>query len=230
MKVNQAHSRNPELWEAGCIKDNVRKHIIVPDLEVRIATLGAQRCCDIGAGTGFVVRELAKASKLSHVHWTLLEFDEAMLTFAKAKIVPDGLIEAISYDVKNPSAAFDEKFDFAFCCFSSLEFGMSRHIARNIMKLVRSGGSFVIYLPDLLEEVAQNIANDGNSGPLHQYRSSSLDVRKPDRFTGQLEPFRAYRIERLIRDFLDGSTRCLRLDFLDRGEGKALVVIEFQKP
>jgi SAM-dependent methyltransferase len=228
--VDLTEGRDPELWEAGCLNDDVRKNVILPDLADRIVALGAHRCCDIGAGTGFVVRELTRISELASIRWTLLEFDDAMLAFARAKVGRCDRIEVVAYDVLNPSMAYDEKFDLAICCFASLEFGMSRTIAQTIMKLVRPGGSFVIYLPDLLEEVAQCVSDDGNPDPLHRYRTSALDVRKPDRFTGKREPFHAYRIEMLIRDFLDGTTKCSRLEFLDRGDGKALVVIEFCKP
>ena len=153
-----------------------------------------------------------------------------MLQFSRETVESAGLNMKISVkelDITNPSERLVQKFDFAFCCFSSLEFGMSRTIAQRMMSLLLRNGLLVIYLPDLLEEVAQAVSNARSTRPLDQYRRHALEVRKPDRFTGKNEPFNAYRVERLIMNFLDGSTTCTRLEFLDRGDDKHLIAIEF---
>lgn len=224
--------RDPERWEVGCKSDSVRNSLVIPDLAKRIGQLSPGLCCDIGSGTGYITRALARLEQHKRVRWELLEYDEAMIEFSRASITRAGLgdrISTISFDITNPDRGLSQKYDFGFCCFSSLEFGMSKAIARSMMGLIASHGNLVLYLPDHLEEVAQAVFDQSHSEPINCYRKRSLDVQKLDRFTGQNEPYVAYRIEKLLSDFLDGSTACRRLEFLKRDNDRNIIVIEFSR-
>ena len=221
--------RDPERWEEGCRQDDVRNRIVVPDLLDRLNRIGPRLIADVGSGTGYVSRVVAERYPHKDVRWVLLENDPHMLQFSADLTAGQAGIEPIPYDILGVDDGWVGRFDFAFSCFSSLDFGMGREIANKILRLLRVGGTFVFYLPDLLEDVAQICSQEGGVDQLHAYRRGATPIRKPDRFTERMEPFTAHRIEHCISYMLAAGALMSEMRFIDRTADRCIVAMEFMR-
>ena len=72
-------------------------------------------------------------------------------------------------------------------------------------------------------------ARTGKLEVLDSYRSGAVEVRKPDHFTEQFEPFHAHRIENCISDLLLAGSELRELRFLDRGANRRIIAMEFAR-
>lgn len=226
--MSEKIGRDPELWEAGCSKDHVRNTFIIPDLVARISRLCPVRIADVGSGTGYMSRNLA--SRLPNCHtWSLLENDPNMLRFSANIVGSDKHIGVVSFDIFQPNEIVCNSFDLVFSVFSTLDFGMNQRVASNLVGLLRQGGTLLIYVPDLLEEVSQMCAVMSSLEPLEEYRRGKTDIRKPDRFTKRVEPFVAHRVELCVAQVLAAGTNLRQLNFLERTHDRRLIVLEFER-
>ncbi|KRQ07238.1 hypothetical protein AOQ71_24265 [Bradyrhizobium manausense] len=152
-----------------------------------------------------------------------------MLQFASEICAAADGLEVVEYDLMNPIREWDQPLDLAFSCFSSLDFGMTRAVARRLVDLLKVQGSLLIYIPDLLEEVEQSCKLEGNLNALEFYRRGEFQVQKPDHFTKRVEPFFADRIEKYISNLLATGCHLQALRFLDRGSDKRIIAMEFSR-
>ncbi|MBC6718391.1 methyltransferase domain-containing protein [Aurantimonas sp. DM33-3] len=193
----------------------------------RLARSQPNLIADVGSGTGYISRLAAVQHSREDVRWILLENDPRMVQLATDLTESDDLIEPVQYDILSSNEEWAGKFDLAFSCFASLDFGMNADIARSLIGLVRTGGTFVIYLPDLLEDVVQMCVRERSMDAIHAYRRGETSIFKPDRFTDQPEPFVAHRLEHCISHMLAAGTVMSDMRFLERADDKRIVAMEF---
>lgn len=205
-------TRDPRAWDLGCARDAVRNDLVIPHLREMLRRADPCSVIDIGCGSGYIAREVAR-SLPNPISWQLLDIDARTLEYAVRSMgevpVRDHLL-----DLTRPLDGNELKAPFAFAAFTLMEFAMTPTVAQNLAGLVAGGGTLVLYMPDVLVDIEQ--AETTTPGLLRRYRAGHCELTKLDKFTQRDYPFHANRLEYVIRDLGTAGMHLVGIDRLPR--------------
>ena len=191
--------RPPDLWDQGCATDEIRNDFVIPAILDVASTIGPSSIIDIGCGSGYVAREIVARGAANEIHWRLLDYAGEMLSFARMRVSSAARTEFFLHDLRYEPRDLP-KSQLGFVAYTFLDFPLDDVIAHNIASLIATGGTLLIFMPDVLEDVIEAAAQDPTV--LHNYRSGHCSIEKTDKFTFKNVLFEANRVENTIQRFL----------------------------
>jgi SAM-dependent methyltransferase len=189
----QSEKEKAYRWESGCQTDPMRNKFLIPNLIRILDAAQPARILDIGAGTGYIPR--ITDGKLSYrASWTLIDINSARLQIAKEMQSDEMLSTNIVADVG--SYQFDGQFDCVLATFTLLEILDVDGLIDRLPHLLRDDGHLLLSLPDTWRDVLEQ----GRDEPkvVEEFLAGCTSLPKIDKFTDDVYPFRAVRIEHLI--------------------------------
>jgi len=205
--------RDPEAWDIGCARDMVRNELVIPHLRELLRRSGARSVIDIGCGSGYIAREVARGLEQS-VAWRLIDVDQDTLAYAVRSMSDEHDVQELLIDLTCPAVEGAMQAPFAFAAFTLLEFPMTQTVATNLAAFVDPGGILALYMPDVLADVER--AELTTPGLLRRYQRGHCELPKLDKFTQRDYAFHANRLEFIIRDLGAAGLHLVGLDRLPR--------------
>lgn len=212
-----------ERWEEGCKSDQVRNNFVVPHLVRLLRGFDAKSILDIGAGTGYIAREVDKLL-FNRPQWTLLDANAQRLQLAVDLAPANMLLETRPANIF--TAQFSVPFDVIIATFTLLEITELDRLIGMMPALVRPGGLLLIGQPDAWVDVVD--ASEQDLASARAFLVGAVDLRKIDKFTGEPYPFRAVRIEHLISVILASGFELVELNEWESG-AKGVYVLAFRR-
>ena len=203
--------RSPDRWDAGCEGDSIRNDFVVPFLAKVIRNAQADVVGDIGCGTGYITREVARHLHPSRVDWHLLDHDDGMLTYARSHCADLEGAHFHRFDlcVENRATQLPD-FALGFVAYAFLDIEVNKQVASNTAKLIRPEGLLLLFTPDVLEDVIQ--MSGQRPELLDEYRRGVCSFKKLDKFTQTDVTFRANRMEALLEFFVSAGFQLLHVE------------------
>lgn len=217
-------------WDAGCQTDPVRNNFVIPYVSDVISARSPRRVIDVGCGTGYIVRSLAKRHAAAGIEWVLLDSDYEMLHYAAKQCRDWARVSLVRADVSaQASLAEVNPADLVCVAFTTMEFPMNAQIAENMSGLVTEGGALVLFVPDVIRDIVKS-----SSAIIHltSYLSGYCFLTKIDKFSGCPYPFHATRVETLISYFTHSGLvlRNLETSPLAPDGADPVLAFTFEKP
>lgn len=195
---DQGGPSEAQLWDNGCRTDPPRNLFVIPEVARILSVERPARVLDVGAGTGYVAREIDKLLAY-RPEWTLLDINSERLQLA-ASLKPQAMVqETLCSDVTRFSGS-TSAFDAALATFTLLEISDIAGFAGALWGLLSAGAVLIVALPDAWEDVLA--ASAARPEVLQEYLGGQTSILKIDKFTSNPYPFRAIRLEVLVQCFL----------------------------
>ncbi len=208
-------ARDPDAWEQGCTTDKVRNEVVVPHLAGVLCSSRARSVLDLGSGTGYVTRTLARAPWAAGISWTLVDIDESLLRFALTSMSSSWAVATLVHDLAGAAPPSEIHGDVAFAVFTTLELQITPQLAKNLRAMLNPAGTLLLYLPDVLADVH---ATPAPKETLAAFLTGHAVLEKLDHFTNAHESFHATRLEQLLSVLLAGGLTLTRLEILPRSD------------
>jgi SAM-dependent methyltransferase len=219
-------NRPPDLWEAGCLGDPIRNEFVIPALEEEILQFKPKTIIDIGCGTGFISRMLAKRLSQFPIQWHLLDNEPSMLRFAQEKSkTARTIFHHLDLCDHLPNGA--PECDLGFIAYTFLDVVVTETVVRNISALIKSTKHLLIFMPDVLEDVIH--AAQECPALLQEYRMGHCSLEKLDKFTRAKVFFEANRVEHVIGAFVNKGFKLIRLRRHQAAHSHIHYCLEFEK-
>jgi SAM-dependent methyltransferase len=212
-----------ERWEIGCRNDPVRNDFLIPNLIRVIDALKPDRILDIGAGTGYIPRLVDNGLSYRAV-WTLIDINSSRLEVSR-KLQSDRMFSKnVVADIAKHN--FDEQFDCALVTFTMLEIFDVHILINRFPSIVRNEGTLLISLPDTWRDVLEHGCHQPEA--IKEYLIGSTSLPKIDKFTNDLYPFKAVRIEHLISRVLASGFELTELTESE-GDHAGIYLLSFRR-
>lgn len=182
-----------EKWELGCRTDDVRNGFVVPELARIITAVRPATILDVGAGTGYIAREINHRLAYSPL-WTLIDSDTDRVAVARSHSSDLMLQEVLEDDVM--SLPDVPKYDAILVTFTLLEVGDVAACVAKLRRLMTPFAILSVALPDAWVDVLAAAPTDPSLIP--RFLVERVSIPKNDKFTGNPYPFDAIRTEFLI--------------------------------
>lgn len=216
--------RPPDLWDAGCVADDIRNEFVIPAIVKAVERCDPSSIIDIGCGSGYIAREAARGTA-SGIAWRLLDYAPEMLAFARGRCVDVASTEFILHDLRAEPRDLPGS-QLGYVAYTFLDFPLDDRIARNVALLIAAGGLLLIFMPDVLEDVIEAAALD--PAVLDDYRAGHCSLVKVDKFTAKNVLFEANRVEDVIRRFLRAGLTLTDLTTHRSEKGKFHYMLTFR--
>lgn len=184
---------NAEKWDLGCQADHVRNGFVIPELVRILSKVRPATILDVGAGTGYVAREINH--QLDYLpSWTLVDTDVERTTFAKSRASDLMVQEIIEKDIMSlPDGA---RYDAVLVTFTLLEIDDIETCVAKLRLLMKPEAVLAVALPDAWVDVIAQSPSDPTL--IERFMVDRVSIPKNDKFTGTPYPFDAIRAEFLI--------------------------------
>lgn len=182
-----------EKWELGCRGDQVRNGFVIPELTRIVSTVRPATILDVGAGTGYVAREINHRLDYAPL-WTLIDSDPERVAVARSHSSDLMLQEVLAEDVM--SLPDVQKYDAVLVTFTLLEVADVAACVAKLRRLMTPYSVLTVVLPDVWIDVLAASAWDATLIP--KFLTDRVAIPKNDKFTGTPYPFEAIRTESLI--------------------------------
>jgi SAM-dependent methyltransferase len=197
-----------ERWERGSKDDPIRNQFVIPALAGLISKHRPDTILDVGAGTGYVAREIDTLLDFEP-SWTLIDLNEERLRLAKTHCPDEMKLECLTGNV------FDwpwevGRFDAVLITFTLLEIQDVDRLCGLISQHTIKGALLAVTMPDAWIDVLEHVVADPDI--VRKYVEGPVEIPKLDKFTGERYPFRATRIEDLLGRILTAGFELIRLD------------------
>lgn len=182
-----------ERWEHGCRSDEVRNGFVIPELTRIVSTVRPAAILDVGAGTGYIAREVNHRLDYAPI-WTLVDCDPERVALARSYSSDIMLQEVLETDVM--SLPDVQKYDAVLVTFTLLEVADIPVCVAKLRRLMNPFSVLSVVLPDAWADVLDASATD--PALVTQFLCERVSIPKNDKFTGKPYPFEAIRTESLI--------------------------------
>lgn len=182
-----------EKWELGCRRDEVRNGFVIPELTRIISTVRPATILDVGAGTGYVAREINHRLDYAPL-WTLIDSDPERVAVAKSYSSDLMLQEVLADDVMSLPDA--QKYGAVLVTFTLLEVADVAACVAKLRRLMTPFAILTVVLPDAWVDVLAASVLDPTL--VAKFVTDRVAIPKNDKFTGSPYPFEAIRTEYLI--------------------------------
>lgn len=187
-----------ELWDDGCSNDKPRNLFVIPEV-VRIFHIERpRRILDIGAGTGYIARQVAASLKYE-TSWTLLDPNSDRLGVATLR-KPAAMLASVANSELQAFANGVNRYDAALAAFTLLEIDDLTAFAAAVWTLLVDRAVLIVALPDSWMDVLE--ASVSQALIASQFLHGRVSLKKIDKFTKRSYPFKAVRLEVIIQCFL----------------------------
>lgn len=180
------------MWDNACEHDESRNQFVVPYLETELEARRPALVIDIGAGSGYVSRQLIQRTTHRVAQWILIDADETACRWLNTRFatIPNVKVEHARIPPLRDGLT---NAPLVFFSYTILELSLP-----DISKLIRQlgpGSTVVMVMPDVIEDVlgAQDPAVKADF-----WAEGSVSIPKVDKFTGRPYPFIAHRVEYLL--------------------------------
>lgn len=187
-----------EKWERGCQSDVVRNEFVIPELTRIIAAARPATILDVGAGTGYIAREINHRLDYAPL-WTLIDCDPERVAVAKSYSSDLMIQEVLQDDVM--SLADTPKFAAIMVTFTLLEIADVDKCVAKLRRLMTPSAILSVVLPDAWVDVLKHAPSDPTL--ISRFITERVAIPKNDKFTGKPYPFEAIRTEFLINLVLE---------------------------
>lgn len=208
-----------EKWDEGCGECEIRNGFIIPALIELIARNRFPIIIDLGAGTGYIAREVSQ--NLQHQHeWILIDRAEDRCEFAATKCSSIPALRVTNDDIfeispnKNPDTIY-------LFCNTALEMELSSERLDFLSQLAKSGAGIIVCIPDTLSDVLKDLDGSG-SEDFESFRNGSVELEKFDDFTGEQYPFHAHRPIEIVHQFVQRGLSLTQLHRTTVSDGQYL--------
>jgi SAM-dependent methyltransferase len=182
-----------EEWELGCRRDEVRNGFVIPELVRIISAVKPATILDVGAGTGYIAREINHRLGYSPI-WTLVDTDPERVALAKAYFADTMVQEVLENDVM--SLPDTPRYDAVLVTFTLLEVQDVAGCVAKLRRLMTAFSILSVVLPDAWIDVIA--AGREDPSVIEKFLGERVSIPKNDKFTGKPYPFEAVRNEALI--------------------------------
>jgi SAM-dependent methyltransferase len=209
-----------ERWEAGSREDPIRNDFVIPVVARLIKAEHPATILDIGAGTGYVARQID--IRLSfRPKWTLIDLNPERLQLAETYRPAEMELERLAGNV------FDwpwevGRFEAVLITFTLLEIQDVDRLCSLISAHTTDGALLAVTMPDAWVDVLEYASED--LAVVRRYVDGPVEIPKVDKFTGQQYPFRATRIEDLLGRVLKAGFDLVDLEHGRVGDQSAFVL------
>lgn len=217
--------RPPDLWDQGCATDEIRNQFVIPAIVEFARKSNPSSIIDIGCGSGYIAREVAARGAPTGIDWRLLDYADEMLSFARTHFAGAAETAFFLHDLRREPRDLPKSL-LGFVAYTFLDFPLNDAIARNIASLIAVGGSLLIFMPDVLEDVIEAAAQD--PALLDDYRAGHCSLVKTDKFTAKNVLFEANRVEDVIGRFLRTGLSLMDLKTYRSKKGKFHYMLTFR--
>jgi len=152
---------------------------------------------DIGCGNGVIAACVAAMLPDDlKPEWVLLDVDSRILLRAHRTVhsAHRGRVRAVCADITGDIQS-DVDADLAIVAFTFMEFEVTTAVMDNLAKVLRNGGTALIFLPDVLVDIAEL---PSPKKPLAEYVHGYCALTKINSANGAAYPFHANRFEKLL--------------------------------
>jgi SAM-dependent methyltransferase len=188
-----------ERWDDGCRNDSRRNAFVIPEVARILAVERPSSVLDVGAGTGYVAREVDRRLDI-RPEWVLLDINAGRLDLAN-RLKPRAMAQRTLESDITTFVASEQRFSAALATFTLLEITDVIAFAGSVWQLLVQHGVLIIALPDAWEDVIAESVSRPSS--ISEYINGRTSLNKVDKFTETPYPFEALRIEALIQCFLE---------------------------
>ena len=213
-----------ERWERGSRDDPMRNQFVIPALATIISMDRPRTILDIGAGTGYVARQID--AQLSYEPaWTLIDVNPDRLELAQRYCPDEMKLECLAGNV------FDwpwevGRFDAVLITFTLLEIQDVNRLCGLVSEHTIEGALLAVTMPDAWIDVLDYAGADPEI--VRKYVQGPVEIPKLDKFTGERYPFRASRIEDLLARILSAGFNLIRLEH-GRVASQSAFVLAFKR-
>jgi SAM-dependent methyltransferase len=195
-------------WERGSRDDPMRNRFVIPALAGIVRIDRPRSILDIGAGTGYVARQIDAVLDYDPA-WTLIDLSQERLDLAQERCPDEMKLECLAGNV------FDwpwevGRFDAVLITFTLLEIQDVNRLCGLISRHTIEGALLAVTMPDAWVDVLEH----ARACPeiVRKYVEGPVEIPKLDKFTGESYPFRASRVEDLLARILRAGFNLTHLE------------------
>ncbi|MDH3030141.1 class I SAM-dependent methyltransferase [Methylobacterium fujisawaense] len=222
---NSPVERPPDLWDQGCATDEIRNQFVIPAIIEVASANDPDSIIDIGCGSGYIAREVEAGGIAKGVAWRLLDYSTDMLSFARSRCTDIERTAFIRHDLRVEPRDIPKSI-LGYVAYTFLDFLLDETIALHVSDLIMEGGTLLVFLPDVLEDVIEAAGQD--PAVLDEYRSGHCSLAKRDKFTSKNVLFEANRVENVIQLFLGAGLVLTHLRTHRSAKGKFHYMLSFR--
>jgi SAM-dependent methyltransferase len=209
-----------ERWEDGSRDDAMRNSFVIPQVARILAARRPQTILDIGAGTGYVARMINELLRYQP-EWVLVDANVDRLALAEAHRPLAMALEAV------PGNIFDwplgeRRFEAVIITFTLLEIEDIDRLCTLLASHMDEGAVLTLAMPDAWVDVLEYSQTEPEI--VQRYVVGAVAIPKRDKFTGEVYPFRAARMEDLLSRVLGAGFDLFELNHGRVGEASAFVL------
>jgi SAM-dependent methyltransferase len=202
-KVARPASERPALWDRGVRDDLVRNAFLVPLVTSLMAQLAVSTVVDLGAGSGYLLECLACADP--GIRLIAVDRDPGMADWLRHRFAARLDVDVVESDFLLSPPSFAENTRALYVLgYSLLE--VEAPMLPRIAHVGGRGDILAIFMPDVFEDVIQTRQMEC---VMRFQRLGSVSLKKRDRFTGEIYPFHAHRLELLLDTMLTQGHRVI---------------------
>lgn len=190
-------SDDPAQWHKGCERDECRNNFIIPEILSAFRRKSIHSCAFVGSATGYIPSKVTEEYRL--VECTLIDPNVGRMDYSKSVVFHADALNRCA--LKFEECQFKNPLDAVVISNTLMEFRVELSFALRVHSALRPGGSLLIFLPDVLEDVIQSEAA-GNENALVDFLRGCYCGKKTDKFTSAPYNFYAQREIELIGKFV----------------------------
>lgn len=207
-------------WEEGSRSDPIRNDFVIPILARWIEADRPVTILDIGAGTGYIARQIDIRLRFRPA-WTLVDLNRERPDLAERCRPADMVLERLVGNV------FDwpwevGRFEAVLITFTLLEIADINRLCGLISKHMPEGALLAVTMPDAWVDVVEHSSRDPDV--VRRYVDGPVEIPKVDKFTGERYPFRTTRMEDLLGRVLKAGFSLTDLEHGRLGPQSAFVL------